>query len=150
MKVDLLQQALLVISQKYPPLSLKLAWALLAYLNDYSEKKISQVQYAASVALLLQLEMAMIGGFFIFFHSLSLTSISISLSLSLSLFFFFPLPLSHSIFLSVFILIFIFFIYSDDAPHNNRYGIFNRRYSFIPHFSLMLSCCWTSTARIGI
>ena len=62
-KVDLLQQALLAISQKYPPLALKLAWSLLATISDFSdrEKKVTQVQYGACVALLLQLEMIMTG-----------------------------------------------------------------------------------------
>jgi phosphatidylinositol 4-kinase len=62
-KVDLLQQALLAISQKYPPLALKLAWSLLATISDFGdkEKKVTQVQYGACVTLLLQLEMIMTG-----------------------------------------------------------------------------------------
>ena len=62
-KVDILQQALLSVSQKYPPLALKLAWSLLATISDYydREKKVTQVQYAACVNLLLQLEMMMTG-----------------------------------------------------------------------------------------
>ena len=60
-KVDLLQQLLLVLSQKYPSLGLKLSWSLWASINDYSDKKISQVQYAACVCLLLQLEMVVTG-----------------------------------------------------------------------------------------
>lgn len=62
-KVDLLQQALLAISQKYPPLALKLAWSLLATISDFNdrEKKVTQVQYGACVTLLLQLEMIMTG-----------------------------------------------------------------------------------------
>ena len=46
MKIDLLQQALLVMAQRYPSLALKLAWSLLATLSDYAEKKISQVNAA--------------------------------------------------------------------------------------------------------
>ena len=43
-KVDLLQQALLVLSQKYPPLAAKLAWSLLASISDYVDhKRIYQV-----------------------------------------------------------------------------------------------------------
>ena len=62
-KVDILQQALLAVSQKYPPLALKLAWSLLATISDFydREKKVTQVQYAACVTLLLQLEMIMTG-----------------------------------------------------------------------------------------
>ena len=58
-KVDLLQQLLLVISKKYPQLGLKLTWSLLAVSTDYAERKVSQVQYAASIALLLQLDYVM-------------------------------------------------------------------------------------------
>lgn len=61
MRVDLLQQALLVLSQKYSPLSLKLAWNLLAAISDYHEKKAAQSQYASCVCLLLQLEMVVTG-----------------------------------------------------------------------------------------
>lgn len=60
-KVDLLQQTLLAISQKYPNIGFKLAWSLLAHANDYADKKITQVQYASSMSLLLQLDMAMTG-----------------------------------------------------------------------------------------
>ena len=63
-KVDLLQQALLVMSQKYPALGLKLTWSLLASGSDYKEgRNCSQTQYAACTALLLQLEMVLTGGF---------------------------------------------------------------------------------------
>lgn len=61
MKVDLLQQALLVLSQKYPQLGLKLAWALMAIGADYLEKRVTQVQYAACCCLLLQLELIVTG-----------------------------------------------------------------------------------------
>ena len=61
MKVDLLQQALLVLSQKYPQLGLKLAWALMAIGADYMEKRVSEVQYAACCCLLLQLELIITG-----------------------------------------------------------------------------------------
>jgi hypothetical protein len=60
-KVDGLQQAFLVLSQKFPSIGLKLAWNLISTIGDYQEKKVTQVQYAASVALLLQLEMVMTG-----------------------------------------------------------------------------------------
>ena len=50
MKIDLLQQALLVMAQRYPSLALKLAWSLLAILADYAEKKISQVSPAVVIA----------------------------------------------------------------------------------------------------
>jgi len=60
-KLDLLQQALLVLAQKYPPLGLKLAWALQATSSDYAEKRVTQSQYAASMCLLLQLEMIISG-----------------------------------------------------------------------------------------
>ena len=58
---DLLQQALLVIAQKYPVLGLKLCWTLFANMADYSERRITQVQQAASVCLLMQLELAITG-----------------------------------------------------------------------------------------
>ena len=58
---DLLQQALLVISQKYPVLGLKLCWTLFANMADYSERRVTQVQQAASVCLLMQLELAITG-----------------------------------------------------------------------------------------
>jgi len=56
--VDLLQQGLLAIALKYPQLAVKLAWALLAAMGDYTGDKqlITQTQYAACVCLLLQLE----------------------------------------------------------------------------------------------
>jgi hypothetical protein len=60
-KVDCLQQALLVLAQKYPSFGLKLSWSLMATFGDYQEKRATQVQYAACVALLLQLEMVMTG-----------------------------------------------------------------------------------------
>eukprot|EP01038_Epipyxis_sp_PR26KG_P010184 gene10184-13702_t len=62
-KIDLLQQALLVISQKYPALGLKLAWCLIGSINDYNEKppRINQTQYAACLCLLMQLEMVVTG-----------------------------------------------------------------------------------------
>jgi hypothetical protein len=60
-KLDILQQALLVLSQKYPPIGLKMTWILISTIQDYTEKRVSQVQYAASVCLLVQLEMAMTG-----------------------------------------------------------------------------------------
>jgi hypothetical protein len=44
MYIDLLQQALLVVSQKYPVLGMKLAWNLFANSTDYNDKKVSQVQ----------------------------------------------------------------------------------------------------------
>lgn len=43
MKLDLLQQALLVVSKKYPSLGLKLIWGLLGTLGDYEEKRCTQV-----------------------------------------------------------------------------------------------------------
>jgi hypothetical protein len=60
-KVDCLQQALLVLAQKYPSFGLKLSWNLMATIGDYQEKRATQVQYAACMALLLQLEMVMTG-----------------------------------------------------------------------------------------
>ena len=60
-KVDLLQQALLAISAKYPALSLRLAWNLLGIVGDYHENRIDTCQYAASMVLLLQLELLMTG-----------------------------------------------------------------------------------------
>lgn len=60
-KVDILQQALLVLAQKYPGFALKLAWNLLAVIGDYQEKKASQVQFAACCCLLMQLEMVSTG-----------------------------------------------------------------------------------------
>lgn len=43
-KVDLLQQMLLVLAQKYPALATKLAWSLLASIADYVDfKRIYQV-----------------------------------------------------------------------------------------------------------
>ena len=60
-KIDLLQQAILVISQKYPCLALKVAWSLLASIADHAEKRVTQTQYAACMVLLLQLEMATTG-----------------------------------------------------------------------------------------
>jgi phosphatidylinositol 4-kinase len=55
--VDLLQQGLLAIALKYPQLAVKLSWALLAAIGDYTgDKKITQTQYAACMCLLLQLE----------------------------------------------------------------------------------------------
>lgn len=61
MKIDILQQALLAIAVKYPPLGLKLAWALIAVTTDYAEKKVTQIQYAACTCLLFQLEMLTTG-----------------------------------------------------------------------------------------
>lgn len=60
-KVDCLQQALLVLAQKYPSFGLKLSWSLLATIGEYQEKRATQAQYAACVSLLLQLEMVMTG-----------------------------------------------------------------------------------------
>lgn len=60
-KLDLFQQALLVMAQKYPALGLKLCWGLVATVGDYAEKRVTQVQYAACVGLLLQLEMVTTG-----------------------------------------------------------------------------------------
>ena len=60
-KLDLFQQVLLVMAQKYPALGLKLCWGLVATVGDYAEKRVTQVQYAACVALLLQLEMVTTG-----------------------------------------------------------------------------------------
>lgn len=59
----MLQQALLVISQKYPALGLKLSWTLFANMSDYVDKKMTQVQQAASVCLLMQVELAITGVF---------------------------------------------------------------------------------------
>ncbi len=67
MKVDLFQQLLLAISQKYPSsLGVKLAWSLLATAGDYAangqqKRQVSQRQYAAAVGLLLQLELIITG-----------------------------------------------------------------------------------------
>lgn len=65
MKVDLLQQALLVVSQKYPSIGLKLAWSLLASMEDFTDssnsKRIPEISYAACACLLMQLEMAVTG-----------------------------------------------------------------------------------------
>jgi hypothetical protein len=60
-KVDLIQQALLVLAKKYPALALKMSWSLIAVLGDYSEKRVTQVQYASCACLLLQLEMIVCG-----------------------------------------------------------------------------------------
>jgi hypothetical protein len=60
-KLDLIQQMLLVLSQKYPSFGLKLTWSLLASIGDFQEKKITQIQYAACICLLLQLEMVISG-----------------------------------------------------------------------------------------
>ena len=60
-KVDLLQQALLAVSAKYPGLSLKLAWSLMSMIGDYFEKRVCTSQYAAAMVLLLELEMIMSG-----------------------------------------------------------------------------------------
>jgi hypothetical protein len=60
-KLDAIQQMLLVLSQKYPSFGLKLTWNLLSSVGDYNEKKISQLQYAACTCLLLQLEMCISG-----------------------------------------------------------------------------------------
>ena len=61
-KVDLLQQTILVIAQKYPSLALKISWLLTATTTDYIDKKINQIQYAACMCLLLQLEMVINNG----------------------------------------------------------------------------------------
>lgn len=60
-KLDIIQQLLLVLSQKYPAFGLKLAWNLLSSIGDYQEKKIAQMQFAAAACLLLQLEMVISG-----------------------------------------------------------------------------------------
>lgn len=60
-QIDTLQQALLVLSQKYPSFAMKLAWNLMATIGDYDEKKVLQTQYASAVALLFQLEMVVSG-----------------------------------------------------------------------------------------
>ena len=60
-KVDELQQAMLVLSLKFPQLGTKLAWALFATLEDYTEKRVSRTQHAACLSLLLQLEMIVTG-----------------------------------------------------------------------------------------
>lgn len=60
-KVDLLQQMILVLAQKYPALALRISWLLTASASDYDEKKTIAPQYAACVCLLLQLEMAVTG-----------------------------------------------------------------------------------------
>lgn len=61
LRVDCLQQALLVLAQKYSSFGLKLAWSLIATLGDFQEKKVTQVQFAACMCLLLQLEMVTTG-----------------------------------------------------------------------------------------
>lgn len=62
-KVDLLQQAMLVLAQRHPPLGLKMAWGLIAVTSDYHEKRgnISARQFSCCVALLLQLELIVTG-----------------------------------------------------------------------------------------
>eukprot|EP00428_Durinskia_dybowskii_P079935 CAMPEP_0170429690 /NCGR_PEP_ID=MMETSP0117_2-20130122/40446_1 /TAXON_ID=400756 /ORGANISM="Durinskia baltica, Strain CSIRO CS-38" /LENGTH=1104 /DNA_ID=CAMNT_0010689083 /DNA_START=733 /DNA_END=4047 /DNA_ORIENTATION=+ len=60
-KLDLFQQALLVMAQKYQSLGLKMSWGLLATIGDFADRRCSQVQYSACVALLLQLEMVTTG-----------------------------------------------------------------------------------------
>ncbi len=65
-KVDEIQQALLVLSLKYPQLGTKLAWALVSSLSDYRDRdagngKICAAQYAACICLLLQLEHILTG-----------------------------------------------------------------------------------------
>lgn len=77
-KVDLLQQALLAISLKYPHLSLRLAWSVLAVVGDYKDGRASSGQYASCILLLLQLEVQIYG------TSSSLTGISHSSTASAS------------------------------------------------------------------
>ena len=55
-KVDELQQALIVLALKFPQLATKLAWSLVASIADYTEKRVTMVQLAACMSLLLQLE----------------------------------------------------------------------------------------------
>ena len=63
-KTDELQQCLLTLALKHPPLSTKLAWLLIASIEDYHEKpvpRITRAQYCGCMALLIQLEMIMTG-----------------------------------------------------------------------------------------
>jgi hypothetical protein len=61
MRIDLLQQALLVLGKRYPALALKMSWGLIAALGDYNEKRVTQAQYSCCACLLLQLEMIVCG-----------------------------------------------------------------------------------------
>lgn len=64
LQLDLIQQMLLVIAKKFPPLAMKLAWALIGTISDFfefSDKRVLPFQYAASFCLLLQLEHTITG-----------------------------------------------------------------------------------------
>ena len=60
-KLDLLQQCILIICLKYPPLAIKACWSLLASSNDFIEKKCNASQYAANASLLLQINAVICG-----------------------------------------------------------------------------------------
>ena len=61
-KTDELQQCLLTLALKHPPLSTKLAWLLIASIEDYHETRSAHhVLSTAAAALLIQLEMIMTG-----------------------------------------------------------------------------------------
>lgn len=57
----LLQEVVVAICLRFPRLALKTAWWCLALVEDYREKRINPSQFAATSALLLQLDMAMTG-----------------------------------------------------------------------------------------
>ena len=57
----LMQEALVAICLRFPRLALKTAWWCLALIEDYREKRTTPSQFAATLALLLQLDMAMTG-----------------------------------------------------------------------------------------
>lgn len=63
-QLDLLQQGLLVIAQRFPAVSLKMLWLILASFDDYyngNQRTVCQVQFASCVCFLVQLEMVVTG-----------------------------------------------------------------------------------------
>ena len=60
-KLDLLQQGIISLCLKYSHIALRVMWALIACVGDYDDHHITSSQYAASVALLLQIEMMTYG-----------------------------------------------------------------------------------------
>lgn len=57
----LLQETVLAVCLRFPRLALKTAWWCIALVEDFREKRINASQFAATVALLLQLDLAMTG-----------------------------------------------------------------------------------------
>ena len=61
-KLDCLQQVLISICAMYPAIALKTIWSLVAICSsDYTNKRSTQIQYAASMCLLIQIELIAIG-----------------------------------------------------------------------------------------